>query len=126
MDIRNAKKTLDGRIELEIDHPKFGWIPFTASADDVEELGREIFAEAEKVATDADPLTAQEVDRQAREEKTQADAQAAKSDAKLSRLADMSPAEVRAWVSGNVKNLADAADLLATLAVGVSVLSRKL
>jgi hypothetical protein len=37
----NAEHTL---IDCEINHPTYGWIPFTASPDDVEAHGREIFA----------------------------------------------------------------------------------
>lgn len=53
------------------------------------------------------------------------DAAAAKGDAKLLAIADMSPSQARAWVNDNVKSLADAKDVLATLAVAVSILSRK-
>ena len=53
------------------------------------------------------------------------DAAAAKGDAKLLAIADMSPPQARAWVNDNVKTLADAKDVLATLAVAVSILSRK-
>lgn len=44
--IRSPRFTADGSIDCEIEHPVFGWIPFTASADDVEEHGRAIFAAA--------------------------------------------------------------------------------
>jgi hypothetical protein len=37
----NAEQTL---IDCEINHPTYGWIPFTASPDDVEAHGRDIFA----------------------------------------------------------------------------------
>lgn len=40
---RNAVHTESGAIDLEINHPRFGWIPFTASPDDQEDYGREIF-----------------------------------------------------------------------------------
>jgi len=53
------------------------------------------------------------------------DAVAARGDAKLLAIADMSPPQARAWVNDNVKTLADAKDVLATLAVAVSILSRK-
>lgn len=33
-------------IDIEIDHPEYGWIPFTASPDDVEAYGRQLYAEA--------------------------------------------------------------------------------
>ena len=34
------------RIDCEIEHPNFGWLPFTASPDDTEEHGRAIHAAA--------------------------------------------------------------------------------
>lgn len=33
-------------VDLEFNHPEFGWIPFTASPDDVEQHGRDIYAAA--------------------------------------------------------------------------------
>src|SRR5690625_665490 len=33
-------------IDLELNHPEFGWIPFTASPDDTEQHGRDIYAAA--------------------------------------------------------------------------------
>lgn len=33
-------------IDCEIEHPEYGWIPFTASPDDVEAYGRQLYAEA--------------------------------------------------------------------------------
>jgi hypothetical protein len=35
-------------IDCEINHAKYGWIPFTASPDDVEAHGRKLFAELSK------------------------------------------------------------------------------
>jgi hypothetical protein len=46
MNIRNLIFTVDGCIDCEIEHPVYGWIPFTASPDDVEETGRNIYAQA--------------------------------------------------------------------------------
>ena len=43
MEIRNPTFTPDGRIDCEIEHPEFGWIPFTADSNDVEPHGREIY-----------------------------------------------------------------------------------
>lgn len=34
MDFRYPVYTGDGRIDCEVNHPRFGWIPFTASPDD--------------------------------------------------------------------------------------------
>lgn len=50
MDIRNAQYIADGRIDCEIDHPVYGWIPFTADPDDVEPLGVEVFNTAKDTA----------------------------------------------------------------------------
>lgn len=46
MQIRNPKHNASGGIDCEIEHPSFGWIPFTASPSDAEELGRQIYAAA--------------------------------------------------------------------------------
>ena len=46
MQIRSAKHTNDGRIDCEILHPAYGWIPFTADNNDVESFGRAVYSEA--------------------------------------------------------------------------------
>lgn len=46
MNARNPKYNAVGTIDLEYEHPDFGWIPFTASPDDIEELGRTLYAQA--------------------------------------------------------------------------------
>jgi len=48
---RNPQYTAHGSIDCEIRHPTLGWIPFTASPDDPEELGRQIFAALKDQAT---------------------------------------------------------------------------
>lgn len=50
MEYRNPKYNEDGSIDVEIEHPLYGWIPFTARADDVEEHGREIFEQLKNEA----------------------------------------------------------------------------
>lgn len=57
--------------------------------------------------------------------KDEADLTTAKEYAKLKALAGMSPDEVRAWVAGNVKDLAAVQDAVTTLAIAVSVLIRR-
>ena len=127
MTIRNARHAAGGMIDCEYEHPKFGWIPFTANPADVEQLGRDIHAMAllGTVAAKPDPTQA-EIDAAAARAKATADAIAAKADAKLSALGNMTPVQVRTWVGANVTNLADAKDVLATLAVAVSILARRL
>jgi hypothetical protein len=46
MDIRKPIFTADGRIDCEIHHPEFGWIPFTADTNDVEILGQQVYEQA--------------------------------------------------------------------------------
>ncbi len=46
MDARNLAYNAHGTVDMEIDHPIYGWIPFTASPDDSEQLGRDLYAEA--------------------------------------------------------------------------------
>lgn len=48
MNYRNAKFNRHGTIDCEIEHPKIGWVPFTASPDDAEDFGKALFAEVEK------------------------------------------------------------------------------
>jgi ABC-type uncharacterized transport system involved in gliding motility auxiliary subunit len=56
----------------------------------------------------------------------EADAKVARGNAKLAALARLTPAQTQAWVAANVNTLADAKDVIATLAVAVSVLARRL
>lgn len=43
IEIRNAVYNQYGDIDAEINHPTFGWIPFTASPNDIEDHGRAIY-----------------------------------------------------------------------------------
>jgi len=46
MQVKNLKYNAFNTIDCEIEHSKFGWIPFTASPDDIEQMGRDIYAQA--------------------------------------------------------------------------------
>lgn len=46
MQIRNPQYNAFGTIDCEIEHPQFGWIPFTAAPDDVEPHGRQVYETA--------------------------------------------------------------------------------
>lgn len=46
MKYRNAKYNEFGGIDMEIEHPTLGWLPFSAIADDAEEYSRELFEKA--------------------------------------------------------------------------------
>lgn len=50
MNIKNSVYNSDGTIDCEIEHPEFGWIPFTASQNDPEQHGRDIFAAVQNSA----------------------------------------------------------------------------
>lgn len=43
MEYRNPRYNRWGTIDVEINHPALGWIPFTASPDDPEQYGRDIY-----------------------------------------------------------------------------------
>jgi hypothetical protein len=47
MQYKNARWTRYGGIDCDIEHPAYGWIPFTATKDDVESFGRALFTELE-------------------------------------------------------------------------------
>ena len=44
MEYRNARYNANGTIDCEVNHPAWGWLPYTADPNDVEESGREMFA----------------------------------------------------------------------------------
>lgn len=50
MEYRNPVYNAFGTIDCEVNHPRLGWVPFTASPDDVVEIGQTIFAEASSSA----------------------------------------------------------------------------
>jgi len=54
------------------------------------------------------------------------DAAAAKAYAKLQSLMSMTPAQVQTWVKANITTLPAAQDAIATLAIAVAVLARRL
>ena len=47
MEIKNLKYNENGTINMDIKHPLYGWVPFTADPNDVEEYGRLIFKKAQ-------------------------------------------------------------------------------
>lgn len=57
VEYRIPKYNASGTIDVEINHPDFGWIWFTADPNDVEPHGRQIF---EDVKDEAEPYAAPE------------------------------------------------------------------
>ena len=76
------------------------------------------------------PRDAQEVAYEAaqaaKDSQDAADAASARAHVKLKALSGMTPAQVQTWVASNVTNLAQAQDAIATLAIAVSILARRL
>ena len=46
LQVRNPQYNAANTVDLEINHPQFGWVPFTATPDDAEAYGRELYAQA--------------------------------------------------------------------------------
>ena len=46
MQIRNARYTADGAIDCEVEHPRHGWIPYTAREGDPADWGAAMYAAA--------------------------------------------------------------------------------
>lgn len=46
MRVKNPRYNASGTVDLEIEHPTLGWIPFTAAPDDPKQHGRDLHAEA--------------------------------------------------------------------------------
>lgn len=110
-----------------------GEVPFTASPNDQkyphvgEIFTRCVNGDFGAIAAYTAPVVTQEEQRAlARQAAYNADAAAARADNKLRALADMTPTQARVWVLSNVNNLADAKDIIATLAVAVSILAKRL
>lgn len=56
MEFRNPKLNGLGGIDMEINHPVHGWIPFTADPNSGEDLQAEAYAAALSGAAEADPI----------------------------------------------------------------------
>tara|TARA_Y100000593_G_scaffold91391_2_gene180036 strand:+ start:826 stop:1011 length:186 start_codon:yes stop_codon:yes gene_type:complete len=52
---KNPAYNANGTIDVDINHPDFGWIPFTASPDDVEPHGRQMFEDLKSEAVEYVP-----------------------------------------------------------------------
>lgn len=46
--IRDLVYNKDGSIDMQIEHPMHGWVPFTASPNDVMKYGKALYKEAVK------------------------------------------------------------------------------
>lgn len=116
------KKARTPKIYIRI--PDGAFIPEDAQNSDYRAM--QAWVAAGGVIADADPLTADELAQIAKAAQDASDALEARQYAKLQALSAMTPAQVRAWVTANVNNFADAKDALTTLAVAVNVLARRI
>jgi hypothetical protein len=73
------------------------------------------------VALDANTISANQAQVQ-----YAADAAIVRADPKLQALKTMTPATLKSWVAANVTNLAQAQDAIATLAIAVGILARRI
>ena len=90
-------------------------IPDPKSIFHVYSGGYDVLTGADAVIAPVSPLT-----------QDQQDAYDAANYAKLRALVQMTPTQVSNWVANNVTNLAQAQDAIATLAIAVAILARKL
>jgi hypothetical protein len=105
-------------IAIKTDKGQINWIYQNNDFFDPVELA---MTQAEKDARDAANAAAA-----ALAQKEHDDLTAAKTYAKLNALKNMSPAEIQTWVTNNVTTLAQVRDAIQTLAIGLSVLARRL
>jgi len=95
METRNPTYNHVGTIDCEINHPVYGWLPFTATPDDVEPLGREIFAATRASAGKyvAPPVNLDRLAASLRDERT-----ALLSDSDWTQMPD-APVDQAAWAT---------------------------
>lgn len=95
MNFRNAQYNQFGTIDCEINHPQFGWIPFTADPNDVEPIGAEVFNAAKGSAA---PYVEPPIDLEqlAAEARSQRNSLLAQSD--WTQVAD-APVDQAAWAT---------------------------
>lgn len=106
MNYRNARRLSNGWIDCEIEHPTYGWIPFTCDPNDT---GAQFDVAALHAQMDADPTTAAYVaPTQAELDAAAAEAVRAERDYKLAsevdpvvsnplRWADLTAEQQQAW-----------------------------
>jgi hypothetical protein len=70
---RNPIFNNSGTIDCEIEHPEYGWIPFTASSNDCEEHGRELYHRIKKDGNVSPyiPPSKEQIESQEREKRNQ-------------------------------------------------------
>lgn len=105
-------------IAYKTDKGNIGWIYQNNDFFDPVELA---MTQAEKDARDAANAAAA-----ALAQKEHDDLTAAKLDAKLNIIKNMTPAEIQTWMTANVTNLAQARDVLTSMAKIIAILSRRL
>lgn len=95
METRNPTYNARGTIDCEINHPQHGWLPFTASPDDVEPLGLEVY---EAVKDTASPYVPPPVDLDRLAASVRAERDALLSSSDWTQMPD-APVDQAAWAT---------------------------
>jgi hypothetical protein len=112
------KRTKDPLVVIKVGTREFH--PVADSTEYLEWLSKGNTPEPE------DPPTPEELAIETAEAKFKQDTTEAKAYQKLKALSNMSPSQVSTWVEANVTNLNQAQDAIKTLAIGMSVLIRRI
>lgn len=100
MEFRDPVFTANGYIDMEINHPDYGWIPFTASPDDTEPHGQVLFDAAQDVAAEyvpPEPAPGPTLE----ELRAKAELDRYSFALRVAELEFVSPAEAAQWAAGN-------------------------
>jgi len=95
MDFRDAKYNAFGTIDCEVEHPLYGWIPFTADPKDIEPAGKEVFDAAKESAA---PYVAPPVDPNALADAARSKRNGLLSKSDWTQVAD-APVDQAAWAT---------------------------
>jgi hypothetical protein len=105
-------------IAIKTDKGQINWVHQNNDFFDPAELAMTPEEKAARDAANAAALAAAQ--------KEQADLAAAKLDAKLNAIKNMTAAEIQTWMTANVTNLAQARDVLTSMAKIIAILLRRL
>ena len=121
---RNLKYNSDASINMEVEHPKYGWITVRASENSCEEYVKELYTAAVTgtlgAIAAADPKSAEQLAAEAQASIDAAALAEAKTDAALRYLVTHTPTEITTYVRNQVN--ADAVTSLATAQTSIKAI----
>lgn len=127
MEFRNPVYNEYGGIDVEVNHPRFGWIPYTANSTDTRPAGRALhdaIVEAGNIAPFPGVPT-EEASRRQRQAQRKADRDAIMADDQVANLIKASPQQIEARINSGVTDLASAKQIMIRLAKAISVIGRE-